>query len=356
MRRGVPFWFKLSGAFLVIMAVAVGAMAIIVSLFMASSLSQGSAQEAELLGILSRALFLAALVAGAGTLLLAIPLARQLAAPWRSLTVAARQLAAGRHTLRVRPGGLDEAGLLAGALNSLAETLEQQEAQRRQLVADIADELRTPLAVIRGNLEALLDGIYRPTAETITPIHEETLLLTRLVDELRDLALAEAGQLPLYRAKVDPTELARGVLSGFQAHANERNIELLLVLPSVGLPPVDVDAARIRQVLSNLLANALRHTPQRGRIQVALQVAPGGWIEVRVGDSGPGISQQDLPHVFDRFYRSSGASRTTKGAGLGLYLSKAIIEAHGGRIWVDPKPGEGARICFSLPREGKRGT
>ena len=294
---------------------------------------QPNSLEAQFLRDLNRALLLAALLAGGAALLLALLLSRGLTGPLRSLAAAAGRLAAGERGLRVEPAGGGEVALLGRSFNAMAESLERQEALRRQLIADIAHELRTPLAVIRGNLEALLDGIYRPTPETIAPIHEEALLLTRLVDELRDLALAEAGQLPLHIEKVNPVEMVRGVLSGFGAQANERSIDLELVLPARELPAVQVDPGRIRQVLGNLLSNALRYAPQRSRVEIGLQEASPGWVEVRVSDNGPGISPDDLPHVFDRFYRGDRArTRDGGGAGLGLAIARQWVQAHGGTI------------------------
>jgi len=312
--------------------------------------NQYSALEAQFLAGLNQALVVAALLAGGAALLLALLLSRSLSGPVHALASAAAALAEGKRGLRVSVAGSREVALLGQSFNSMAEALERQEALRRQLIADIAHELRTPLAVIRGNLEALLDGIYRPTAETIVPIHEEALLLTRLVDELRDLALAEAGQLPLHIASVNIVELARGVLSAFTPQANERSIALELVLPGAEPPPVAVDAGRIRQVLTNLLANALRYTPQRGRVEVSIKQTAPEWVEVRVSDNGSGIRPEDLPHVFDRFYRGDRArTRDGGGAGLGLAIARQWVEAHGGRIRAESVVGQGTTFAFTLP-------
>ena len=310
---------------------------------------QSDSLEAEFLRHLNQALLVASLLAGGAALLLATLLSRNLSGPLRRLAAAAGELAAGKRGLRVEATGGGEVGQLERSFNAMAAALEQQEALRRQLIADIAHELRTPLAVIRGNLEALLDGIYRPSTETLVPIHEEAMLLTRLVDELRDLALAEAGQLPLHVEPVDPVELVRGVLSGFQAQASERSIELPLVLPPKELPVVEVDPGRIRQVLGNLVSNALRYAPQRGWVRVALQQISPHWVQVRVSDNGPGISPEDLPHVFERFYRGNRArTREGGGAGLGLAIAKQWVEAHGGSIRVE-SAGQGATFSFTLP-------
>jgi signal transduction histidine kinase len=170
------------------------------------------------------------------------------------------------------------------------------------------------------------------------------------VDELRDLALAEAGQLPLHIESVNVVELARGVLSGFAAQANERSIALELVLTGAEPPPVAVDAGRIRQVLTNLLANALRYTPQRGRVQVSVAQKDAGWVEVRVSDNGAGIRPEDLPHVFDRFYRGDRArTRDGGGAGLGLAIARQWVEAHGGHIRAESVLGQGTTFAFTLP-------
>ncbi|MDI7277539.1 MAG: ATP-binding protein, partial [Anaerolineae bacterium] len=332
----LPYWLKLLLAFLAVIIVAAGGAAALASRTALDELAAYLAPDradAALVGALNRALLVAASLAGGAALVLALFLSRALTAPYRRLAAAAASMAAGKRGLRAQARGGGDEALLARSFNAMAEALEQQEAQRRQLLADIAHELRTPLAVIRGNLEALLDGIYRPTRETIAPIHEEALLLTRLAEELRDLSLAEAGRLPLQLARQNPVELVRGVLSGFQAQASERSVELLLVLPPAELPPVEVDAGRIRQVLANLLSNALRHTPQRGRVRVTLQRVAPRWLEVQVSDSGPGISPEELPHVFSRLYGSERARPHEGGrAGLGLAIARQWIEAHGGSI------------------------
>ncbi len=319
-------------------------------LLIGSFSDQTAALEADFLARVNQALLLAAVLAGGAALLLAVLLSRGLSGPLHRLAGAAGQLAAGERGLRVDVAGSKEVALLGRSFNAMSEALEKQESLRQQLIADIAHELRTPLAVIRGNLEALLDGIYRPSTQTIAPIHEEALLLTRLVDELRDLALAEAGQLPLHVTQVDIVELARGVLSGFAAQAGERSVALELLLPKADPPAVAVDAGRIRQVLSNLLANALRYTPQRGRVQVGVQQIAPLWVQVRITDSGPGISPEDLPHVFDRFYRGDRArTRDGAGAGLGLAIAKQWVQAHGGELHAESVLGQGAIFCFTLP-------
>ncbi|MCL6430227.1 MAG: cell wall metabolism sensor histidine kinase WalK [Anaerolineae bacterium] len=343
----LPYWLKLLLAFLAVIVLAAGGAAVLGSRFALEALAGAGAADppAE---PLKRALLMAALAAGGTALLVALGLARLLSARWRGLAQAAEAMASKRGLSFGAKGG--EEARLERSLMAMSRALEQQEALRRQLMADIAHELRTPLTVIRGNLEALLDGIYRPSRETVAPIHEEVLLLARLVDDLRDLALAEAGQLPLHLTRVDLTELVRGVLAGFQAQASERSVDLLLVLPPRELPPVEADADRIRQVLLNLIGNALRHVPQRGRVRVALRSAPPRWVEVRVSDNGPGISPEDLPHVFSRFYRGDRSRALDRGgAGLGLAIARHWVEAHGGSIRVESALGEGTTFIFTLP-------
>lgn len=386
MKRGMPFWLRLFAAFIIVIVVVAGGVATLAHRRASSALHsyvhrdrtlyalalapafethdpqrgfwQGAVtgpagnlvagpNEAEFLRSLNQALLVAVALAGGAALLLALLLSRYLSGPLHTLAVAAGQIATGEPGLRVDIDEGGELGLLGRSLNAMAEALEQQEGSRRQLIADIAHELRTPLAIIRGNLEALLDGIYRPAPETIAPIHEEALLLTRLVDELRDLSLAEAGQLKLHVEPANPAELVRSVLSGFQAQAGERGIELPLVLPATGLPKVAVDVERIRQVLGNLLANALRYAPQRGWVRVTLLQASPNWIQIRVSDNGPGIRAEDLPYVFDRFHH--GDRTRGREAGLGLAIAKQWIEAHGGSMRVESAPQRGTTFAFTIP-------
>ena len=345
----LPYWLRLVLAFLTVIALAAGGAALLGSRLALAEMARGAdAAAAGRAAALRQALVIAAAVSAGAALLVALGLTRLLCAPWRALAAAAEALATKRG-LSVGAKG-DEEVRLEQSLRSITEALEQQEAVRQQLLADIAHELRTPLAVIRGNLEAILDGIYCPSRETVAPIHEEVLLLARLVDDLRDLALAQAGQLRLHVAHEDLTELVRGVLAGFQAQASERSIELLLVLPPSELPRVEIDAARIRQVLVNLISNALRHVPQRGRVRVALRRASPRFVEVRVSDNGPGISPEDLPHVFSRFHRGERARALDRsGSGLGLAIARHWVEAHGGSIRVESALGEGTTFIFTLP-------
>jgi signal transduction histidine kinase len=301
--------------------------------------------EAEFLRQVNRSLLLAGLAAGGMALVLGLLLARQLTAPLQTLTRAARRLTQGDMP-QVEVRGQDEIGQLGQAFNQMAQSLAQQETLRRNLMADIAHELRTPLSVIRADLEALLDGVFPPTPEALASLHEETLLLTRLVEDLRDLAQARAGQLRLARQPTDLADLLRGVVVSFHLLAESQGQALRLDLPP-DLPPVFVDPQRVRQVVANLLSNALRHAATEGG-QVRLSaIQQTGEVQVSVADNGPGITPQDLPHVFDRFWQGGGGR--PEGSGLGLTIARELVRAHGGRIWVESEPGDGTVFHFTLP-------
>ena len=301
--------------------------------------------ESEFLREVNRSLVWAGVVAGVVALALGLLLARQLAAPIRALTDAANRLADGEMT-QVQVRSDDEIGELGQAFNSMARSLAQQETLRRNLMADIAHELRTPLTVIRSDLEALLDGVYEPTPEALASVQEETLLLARLVDDLRALAQAEAGQLRLERETLDLADLLRGVVASFDLQASSQGQELQLALPQE-LPTVEADPLRVRQVVANLVSNALRHAQEAGRVVVRAEARPAE-VQVSVADDGPGIAQEDLARIFDRFWR--GPQPRAQGSGLGLTIARELVRAHGGRIWAESEPGKGSTFTFTLPR------
>lgn len=272
----------------------------------------------------------------------------QITRPLGRLRDAARKLAQGELSQRVEVDSGDEIGELAQAFNEMAGSLQRVEELRKNMVADIAHELRTPLAVIRGHLEALQDGVFAPTEENIGVIHEETLLLARLVDDLRDLALADAGQLEIERGPVDLAALISKVVTGVRTRASEKDVLLVEEVPE-RLPEVRADAQRIAQVVSNLLSNGITYTPSGGKVTVAAKEVDG-WVEVRVADTGPGIPPEEMPYLFERFYRSDRSrSRAQGGSGLGLAIAKQLVEAHGGRIWAESEVGRGAIFVFTLP-------
>lgn len=284
----------------------------------------------ETIGIfISRALLIVVTVA----ILAGIILSRLLLAPLNDLATGAAAIARRELATRVPVRGSTETRAVARSFNHMASELEQAEGLRQQLLADVAHELRNPLHVLRGNLQAIFDGVYPLNQAEVSRLLDQTDQLTRLVNDLHELALAEARQLPLDRQPVNLGQLVKDTAADFQALAAAEGIALRVEL--LGVPPtVAVDAARIRQTLQNLLANALRHTPRGGNVLVSVGRA-GDTAEVIVHDSGQGIAPEHLPQVFDRFFRTDGArDRQHGGAGLGLAIVKAIVEAHGGSVAV----------------------
>jgi signal transduction histidine kinase len=274
-------------------------------------------------------------------------ISQRLLSPVRALTTAARKLGKGDLSQRVEYGGKGEMGELALTFNSMAGDLERAEKLRRDLVADTAHELRTPLSNIRGYLEAVRDGLVKPDAATIDSLHEEATLLSRLVDDLQELALAEAHELKLVRQPEDIGGVIAQAVSSMQADAALKGVNLKAELPA-GLPQCDVDAQRIGQVLRNLLANAVTHTPAGGSITVSAALA-GEQVEVSVSDTGEGIPLEEQANIFERFYRADKSrSRRTGGSGLGLTIARRLVEAHGGCIRVQSEPGKGSRFTFTV--------
>ncbi|HYN88555.1 MAG TPA: HAMP domain-containing sensor histidine kinase [Ardenticatenaceae bacterium] len=280
---------------------------------------------------------------------------RRIALPLADLMAAADAVARGDLSVRVpvhRPG---EFGRLAASFNHMTSELERADRQRRNLTADVAHELRTPLHVIQGNLEGILDGVYEPTEEHINATLNETRALARLVEDLRTLSLAEAGQLPLARVRVDVAELLADVGTSFSGQAEAAGVELRLETPGDGLA-VSGDAGRLDQVLGNLVMNALRHTPQGGRVTLRAETLDGAGetgrgVRITVRDTGEGIPADDLPFIFDRFWRGDPARSHARGggSGLGLAIARQLVQAHGGRIAVDSRVGEGTTFTIELP-------
>lgn len=314
----------------------------------ATGVHRFSVLEEEFLSSVRHALGLASLIAAGAALVLGGLFLRGVLAPVRHLQEAAQCVAQGDFRHRVPVTTRDELGQLAESFNMMAERLEKSERLRRQMIADIAHELRTPLTVIQGDLQAILDGVYKPTPQVIASIHEESLLLTRLVSDLRELSLAEAGELRLEKSVTDLREIVRHAVTVIDPALRAKNIALTLELPQHPVS-VEIDAQRIEQVLLNLLTNAERYTPEGGQIRVVLSMRDSNAI-VHVSDTGPGIKPEDLPYVFERFWRTDKSrSRATGGSGLGLAIAKYFVEAHGGRIWAESVQGQGATFAFALP-------
>ncbi len=288
---------------------------------------------------------LIATVIGAG---LGVAFSRTLTRPLDRLATAARAIAAKDLTQRVDTGGTVEVANVAYAFNDMADSLQKAEELRRNLVADVAHELRTPLTVMQGNLAAQLDGLFPLDLAETARLYDETRLLSRLVDDLRDLAQAEAGQLQLNFGTIDLTYVIESTAEAFNALASDKQIDLSLDVPAE-LPLVKADSARVAQVLRGLITNALRHTPAHGRISISA-VTLDKHVGVSVQDTGDGIAADEAPYVFDRFWRGDKSrARETGGSGLGLAIAKQLIEAQGGSIGVESAIGQGSRFWFTLP-------
>jgi two-component system OmpR family sensor kinase/two-component system sensor histidine kinase BaeS len=290
----------------------------------------------------------AALAVGLGLIAGAI-LSRSFTAPLQRLAAAARAVASGDLGQQVKVEGSAEIAEVGQAFNEMTAALEEGEELRQNLVADVAHELRTPLSVLQGNLGAILDDVYPLEKAEIARLYDETRLLSRLVDDLRELALAEAGQLGINLRPTDVANILRVAAASFEPAAESKAIQLTMEVPD-NLPLTMADPDRLAQVLRNLLTNALRHTPEKGLIAVSASTVADG-VEIAVSDSGEGIAPEDLPHVFARFYRvDRSRSRTEGGAGLGLAIVKAIVEAHGGQVSAaSGGPGQGSTFSFTLP-------
>jgi len=277
-------------------------------------------------------------------------LSRRILAPVKDLTLAAKRLGQGDLSQRVQFKVKDKGEVqeLAQAFNSMASDLEHAEKLRRNLVADVAHELRTPLSNIRGYLEAIRDGVIKPDPATVRSLDEEAMLLSRLVDDLQELTLAEAGALKLVYQAEDIAELIKQAVTPWQPSVAAKEISLSFDLPDK-LPPVNIDWQRISQVVHNLLENAATHTGKGDTITVSA-TRQGDWVEVSVSDTGEGIPVEDLPNIFERFYRvDKSRARATGGSGLGLSITKRLVEAHGGNIEAQSELGRGSRFSFTVP-------
>jgi signal transduction histidine kinase len=313
------------------------------------SLMQQSALER-----VNRAVLMGGFVALIAALVIGFFIFRAITRPIDQLTLAAHQLAQGDLSARVavddHPArlGSDELSELGTAFNAMADHLQQSEQVRRDMTADIAHELRTPLAVMRGNLEAMQDGVYPLDVEHLNPVLNQVNLLTRLVEDLRTLALAEAGQLPLNKRLTDLAALLRDTLASFESQATAQQVALQAEI-AADLPSIEIDPDRVQQTIGILISNALRYTPANGSIRVAAQ-SDRARVTIEVADTGSGIAPEDLPYVFDRFYRADKSrSRESGGSGLGLAIARSIVAAHGGSITARSDAGQGTTISIVLP-------
>jgi two-component system, OmpR family, sensor histidine kinase BaeS len=260
-----------------------------------------------------------------------------------SLMDAADRVAGGDYSTRVGQVPGRPFQRLAGSFDQMAERLQTNEERRRELLADVAHELRTPLQAIRGSVEGMVDGLYPADPEHLRPVIERTDVMARLLDDLRTLSMAEAGVLELHREPVDPRAAAEDAAHALRAAADEAGVTLEVSVD--GSPgTIEVDPVRLSEVLDNLLTNALRYTPRDGRITIRAARADGAGVAFEVDDTGPGIPPDQLPFVFDRFVRSADRG----GTGLGLAIAKRLVEAHGGTITAGPAPGGGTRVRFEI--------
>ncbi len=274
---------------------------------------------------------------------------RTLTRPLQQLEKAANAIKAGELNQNVPVQGSQEMVAMATAFNEMAEQLGKAETLRRNLLADVAHELRHPIHILQGNLQAILDDVYPLSKEEIARLADQTHHLTRLVQDLHDLAQAEAHQLTLQVQTMDMADVVKDAAATYKPLAQSRTITLKVELLGA-IPPIQGDPARLRQVMLNLLDNALRHTPDGGKVGITLQ-KQNGWLQVQIQDSGSGIEAEHLPFVFDRFYRTErGRDRERSGTGLGLAIAKGIVETHGGQIAAaSPGPGQGSTFTVALP-------
>lgn len=304
--------------------------------------------EAAFLDRVNLSLRIGALGSAAAAVILGAVLARSVTRPLGELTAAAQAVAGGDLDTQVPVRSSDELGELATAFNQMNADLAKARDLRRQMTADIAHELRTPLSVILGHSEGIRDGVLEPSEEMLAIIHEEAIRLDRLVDDLRLLSLMDAGELPLDLGPVDPAQVIESAAASYRALALEKQVELE-VEHRPPLPTLNLDPERMIQVVRNLLSNALRHTPAGGRITVNTERS-GARLEIRVADTGPGIPIDELAHVFERFYRSDKSrQRDGAGSGLGLAIARSLTEAQGGRLRVANHPDGGAVFTIELP-------
>ena len=309
--------------------------------------------EQNFLNKTNRWLWLSGGIAVSIAIVLAIVLAYNFIRPLRALSFGANQIAAGNLGHRVEVKSRDETGKLAESFNVMAGSLEKSEDARKRLLADVAHELRTPLTIINGTVDAMMDGVLPTDERQLKIIKGETVVLTRLISDLRDLSLAEAGKLKLEKSTIDWADLIQWKLEQFRPLAEAKGVTLQFESAG-GLPPVSADWVRMEQVLANLLSNAIRHTSEGGRVTVHLSgstVDGKQAVTAAVADTGEGIPADKLEHIFDRFYRIEDSRARTEGngAGLGLAIVRQMMAAHGGQVTVESHPGEGSTFFITLP-------
>ena len=308
-----------------------------------------SGLEQNFLDQINRGLLWTLLAAVLVVSLLSLLVSGNLTRPIKALTTASRNLAEGKRTQLVEVSSSDELGELGTSFNRMSMEIENAEQLRKQMTADVAHDLRTPLTVIGGYVEAARDGALELTPERLDVLGLEVNRLNRLVSDLRTLSQSDSGELLISREAVEPTGLLTKISEVFRLQAEQKGIRLM-VEAAEGLPTLYGDEGRLMQVLENLVANAIRHTPTGGEITLELSEAENRALLFSVADSGEGIPAEELPLIFERFHRVDKSRHADSNqSGLGLAIARAIVEAHGGKIWAESTPGNGATIRFEVP-------
>lgn len=285
-----------------------------------------------------------ALLVGLGVLFVTLRAFRRAADPVGDVIEAAGRVANGDYSVQIRERGPREVRALVSAFNEMIARLKTNDEQRRRLLADVSHELRTPLTVIQGQLEGMLDGIYPIDRAHLEPVLDETQQLAHLIQDLRTLASAETGALDLQKEPIEIATLINETVTPFRAQADSAGVQLTTEIAPT-LPVLTLDPARIRQVLENLLSNALRYTSRGGTIRVEAARTSERAVSISISDTGAGIPPQDLPHIFERFFKAADSG----GSGLGLAIAKNLVAAHGGEIFAESELGKGTTIRFTLP-------
>lgn len=311
---------------------------------------QGNPRELEFIERTNLTLLYGAFIGAVIALLLGIFLSRTITRPIRELTRATHAVSEGDLSQKVEIRSKDELGELGNAFNKMSAELSRSINARKQMTADIAHELRTPLSLILGHAEAVHDGVLPPTKENFEIIREEAARLDHLVDDLRTLSLADAGELSINLQTIEPGQLLQEVASLYKVQMQKKNISLNLDI-APNLPTLELDSGRMTQVITNILDNALRHTPENGQIVLSAKQSKDR-VEIVVQDSGPGLPFEDAKRIFERFYRAdSSRQREDGGSGLGLAIAKSIVQAHNGQLSAESEPNRGLKVIILLPQK-----
>ena len=309
--------------------------------------------ERKFIQSVNNSILFGSLIAVIISVIIGLVIASRVTKPLESLMIGIRHLTKGDKTYRLKINTKDEFHKLAEAFNEMSAQLDQNEQIRKNLVADVAHELRTPLSILRGRLESIQEGAIEPTQEMILQLNDEVFRLTRLVNDLQQLSLAEAGKLPLSKKESHLNDLIKRIIDNFYWLAEEKKIDLRLIEEKEIIANIDSD--RMTQVFVNLIGNALRHTPENGKVTIILEEdTPKNTVRIRVKDNGIGIEAALLPYIFDRFYRTDSArNRDQGGTGLGLSIAKGFVEAHQGKIWAESKKEQGTSFIVEIPKKLK---